>query len=97
MQKSLFFFFLIQVTFHSWAKMLGVQSREIRLPSTVIIVYLFEYAYFSFFRRKQAQVNMEGQFLVRQIYEDDITYNLIEAAVDILSKNDRINHHDWRL
>nr|XP_029707897.1 guanylate cyclase soluble subunit beta-1-like isoform X2 [Aedes albopictus] len=65
--------------------MLGVQSREIRLPSTVITVYLFEYAYFSFFRRKQAQVNMEGQFLVRQIYEDDITYNLIEAAVDILN------------
>ncbi|XP_029710577.1 guanylate cyclase soluble subunit beta-1 isoform X1 [Aedes albopictus] len=35
--------------------------------------------------KKQAQVNMEGQFLVRQIYEDDITYNLIEAAVDILN------------
>ncbi|EDS45084.1 guanylate cyclase soluble subunit beta-1 [Culex quinquefasciatus] len=34
---------------------------------------------------KQAQVNMEGQFLVRQIYEDDITYNLIEAAVAILN------------
>lgn len=29
---------------------------------------------------------MEGQFLVRQIYEDEITYNLITAAVDILSK-----------
>ncbi|KAL1399622.1 hypothetical protein pipiens_008061 [Culex pipiens pipiens] len=28
---------------------------------------------------------MEGQFLVRQIYEDDITYNLIEAAVAILN------------
>ncbi|XP_062537576.1 guanylate cyclase soluble subunit beta-1 isoform X2 [Armigeres subalbatus] len=35
--------------------------------------------------RKKAQVNMEGQFLVRQIYEDDITYNLIEAAVEILN------------
>ncbi|XP_065076633.1 guanylate cyclase soluble subunit beta-1-like [Ochlerotatus camptorhynchus] len=35
--------------------------------------------------KKRAQVNMEGQFLVRQIYEDDITYNLIEAAVDILN------------
>ncbi|XP_038107544.1 guanylate cyclase soluble subunit beta-1 isoform X3 [Culex quinquefasciatus] len=35
--------------------------------------------------KKQAQVNMEGQFLVRQIYEDDITYNLIEAAVAILN------------
>lgn len=30
---------------------------------------------------------MEGQFLVRQIYEDEITYNLIGAAVEILSKS----------
>jgi guanylate cyclase soluble subunit beta len=29
---------------------------------------------------------MEGQFLVRQIYEDEITYNLIQAAVNVLSK-----------
>lgn len=29
---------------------------------------------------------MEGQFLVRQIYDDEITYNIIGAAVDILSK-----------
>jgi hypothetical protein len=29
---------------------------------------------------------MEGQFLVRQIYEDEITYGLIGAAVEILSK-----------
>lgn len=29
---------------------------------------------------------MEGQFLVRQIYEDEITYNLISAAVKILGK-----------
>lgn len=28
---------------------------------------------------------MEGQFLVRQIYEDEITYNLISAAVNKLS------------
>lgn len=28
---------------------------------------------------------MEGQFLVRQIYDDEITYNLIGAAVEILS------------
>jgi hypothetical protein len=31
---------------------------------------------------------MEGQFLVRQIYEDEITYNLIHAAVDVLRKCD---------
>lgn len=29
---------------------------------------------------------MEGQFLVRQIYEDEITYNLIGAAVELLRK-----------
>lgn len=29
---------------------------------------------------------MEGQFLVRQIYDDEITYGLIGAAVEILSK-----------
>lgn len=27
---------------------------------------------------------MEGSFLVRQIYEDEITYNLISTAVEIL-------------
>ncbi|KAG4075572.1 hypothetical protein HA402_003397 [Bradysia odoriphaga] len=36
-------------------------------------------------RRKKAEVAMEGQFLVRQIYDDEITYNIIGAAVDILN------------
>ncbi|KAG5338085.1 GCYB1 cyclase, partial [Acromyrmex heyeri] len=35
--------------------------------------------------KKDAAVNMEGQFLVRQIYEDEITYNLISAAVNKLN------------
>lgn len=30
---------------------------------------------------------MEGSFLVRQIYEDDLTYNLITAAVEVLRKS----------
>lgn len=30
---------------------------------------------------------MEGQFLVRQIYDDEITYNLVGAAVEVLSKS----------
>ncbi|XP_026473245.1 guanylate cyclase soluble subunit beta-1 [Ctenocephalides felis] len=34
--------------------------------------------------KKNAEVSMEGQFLVRQIYEDEITYNLIGAAVELL-------------
>lgn len=29
---------------------------------------------------------MDGQFLVRQIYDDEVTYNLIGAAVGILSE-----------
>jgi guanylate cyclase soluble subunit beta len=36
--------------------------------------------------RKKAEVTMEGQFLVRQIYDDELTYNLIGAAVELLSK-----------
>lgn len=36
--------------------------------------------------RKNAEVQMEGQFLVRQIYDDELTYNLIYAAVEVLSK-----------
>ncbi|XP_022914557.1 guanylate cyclase soluble subunit beta-1 [Onthophagus taurus] len=35
--------------------------------------------------KKDAEVQMEGQFLVRQIYEDELTYNLISSAVDILN------------
>lgn len=27
---------------------------------------------------------MEGQFLVRQIYDDEITYNLVSSAAQIL-------------
>lgn len=39
---------------------------------------------FSF--RKNAELQMEGQFLVRQIYDDELTYNLISAAVEVLSE-----------
>uniref|UniRef100_A0A1Y1LPX4 guanylate cyclase n=1 Tax=Photinus pyralis TaxID=7054 RepID=A0A1Y1LPX4_PHOPY len=35
--------------------------------------------------KKHADLQMEGQFLVRQIYEDELTYNLISAAVNILN------------
>lgn len=40
--------------------------------------------YKRFIFRKDAEVQMEGQFLVRQIYDDELTYNLISSAVDIL-------------
>lgn len=31
---------------------------------------------------------MDGQFLVRQIYDDEITYNLVSSAAQILRKYD---------
>ena len=39
------------------------------------------------YKRKEAEVNMEGHFLVRQIYEDDVTYNIVGAAERVLSKS----------
>ena len=38
-------------------------------------------------RRKEAALSMEGQFLVWQIYEDELTYNIVGAAAKILSKS----------
>ncbi|KAL7028069.1 hypothetical protein ACKWTF_005710 [Chironomus riparius] len=35
--------------------------------------------------KRKAEVNMDGQFLVRQIYDDEITYNLVGAAVEVLN------------
>lgn len=37
--------------------------------------------------RKTADVTMDGQFLVRQIYDDEITYNLVASAAEILSES----------
>uniref|UniRef100_A0A2S2QPA2 Guanylate cyclase soluble subunit beta-1 n=1 Tax=Sipha flava TaxID=143950 RepID=A0A2S2QPA2_9HEMI len=34
--------------------------------------------------KKDAEVTMDGQFLVRQIYDDEITYNLVSSAAQIL-------------
>lgn len=53
-------------------------------------IYLFAFTYtftytFTFTFRKEAEVEMEGSFLVRLIYDDEITYNLIEAAEKVLS------------
>ena len=41
-------------------------------------------------KRREAEVNVEGHFLVRQIYEDDVTYNIVGAAERVLSKFSRI-------
>lgn len=39
-----------------------------------------------FFLRREAQVDVEGQFLVRIIYEDAKTYDLVAAASKVLSE-----------
>ena len=36
-------------------------------------------------RRKEAEVTIEGHFLIRQLYEDKITYNIVGAAERVLS------------
>jgi hypothetical protein len=36
--------------------------------------------------RREAEVMMDGHFLVRQIYEDEITYNIVGAAEKVLSE-----------
>lgn len=38
------------------------------------------------FSRKEAQLDEEGQFLVRIIYDDSKTYDLVAAASKVLSK-----------
>lgn len=38
------------------------------------------------FSRREAQLDIEGQFLVRIIYEDAKTYDLVAAASKVLSK-----------
>lgn len=44
-------------------------------------------------RRKDAEVTMDGQFLVRQIYDDEITYNLVSSAAQILSEHYRFKYN----
>lgn len=36
--------------------------------------------------RREADIEMDGSFLVRLVYDDDITYNIVEAAERVLSK-----------
>lgn len=59
-------------------------GRNLTLKFNLIPIFV-SHSVCLLFCRKKAEVNMEGQFLVRQIYEDEITYNLIGAAVEILS------------
>ncbi len=38
----------------------------------------------NFFLRKEAGVELGGHFIIRKIYEDDHTYNLVTAASKVL-------------
>lgn len=40
----------------------------------------------SFVFRKKANVEMEGHFIVRCVYDDSISYDLVAAASEVLSK-----------
>lgn len=66
-------------------------SKQINLDSFCILIYgdwllLIFFSFLFLYCRKKADLTMEGQFLIRQIYDDEITYNLIGAAVEILSE-----------
>jgi len=50
------------------------------------LVFLPQPKIFCFFYRKEAQLDEEGQFLVRIIYDDSKTYDLVAAASKVLSK-----------
>lgn len=50
------------------------------------LVFLPQPKIFCFLYRKEAQLDEEGQFLVRIIYDDSKTYDLVAAASKVLSK-----------
>jgi hypothetical protein len=47
--------------------------------------------------REQACLDMDGQFLVRQIYDDGITYDIVLAAERVLGKQVRGLFQVWEL
>ncbi|KAK6626335.1 Guanylate cyclase soluble subunit beta-1 [Polyplax serrata] len=67
------------VGFHSLKEMYGFVNHALEL---LVITTFGEETWEEI--KRDAEIKMEGQFLVRQIYEDEITYNLIGAAVEKL-------------
>jgi len=47
---------------------------------------MFGYKHFIPFNRKEAEVDIEGHFMIRVIYNDDATYSLVKTACKVLSK-----------
>lgn len=54
------------------------------LTDAAVLTWLSITLPFSF--RKEAQLDEEGQFLVRIIYDDSKTYDLVAAASKVLSR-----------
>lgn len=52
----------------------------------ILLFQLFSLSLSFLFSRKEAQLDEEGQFLVRIIYDDSKTYDLVAAASKVLSK-----------
>ena len=73
-QKSILF----QIKSHFFMILVGVAS--------VLSFQLFTLSALFLFSRKEAQLDEEGQFLVRIIYDDSKTYDLVAAASKVLSK-----------
>lgn len=77
----------VRLNRHAMVSLRTLFSNSRYSPHSCRVVYIFnQITILQIPNRRNAEVNMEGQFLVRQIYEDEITYNLIGAAVEVLSK-----------
>lgn len=40
--------------------------------------------HFSFYQRRKAEVDIESHFLLRMIYDDQVTFQLVNVACDVL-------------
>lgn len=71
-------------------KQAGVEGKFVRslrwLFTCAVTFAVAHERWLHFVFRREAQLDIEGQFLVRIIYEDAKTYDLVAAASKVLSK-----------
>lgn len=76
---------------------LNTEVELIALHQTVVLIPHIPSQYFPRIRgtltdifiiitRREAEVHMDGSFLVRLTYEDEITYNIVAAAEKVLGE-----------
>ena len=58
-----------------------------------LIIWFYLCSYFAF--RKEAAVEVDGHFLTRQVYDDMLSYDLVGAAVKVLSKYVKSLKTNW--